>query len=359
MASLLPHFLLLCIIFFCCSSSVFVESTVSKTKTFQFKIEGDVNEYYFGGSGENGADYRLVQLKHAFVYPFALYFYNTTPNAFFFGIGATEFDDLMTIRWVWTANLNDHVGDNATLTFGRDGNLVLANADGRIGWQTNTTNKGVTSISMKPSGNLVLHDKKGRFIWQSFQHPTDSLLVGQSLELNSGTKLVSHNLRYSMMTDDKKGLIMLLNTSSKFIQYAGWGAMGLLNATLHAVQRVNLVQPNSDAMATGNTTFFLTLGFAKQTRRVILNTIDSVFTFAFLRLESDGNLRLYAFVLIDAGPDIRSFRAWVTPYAFFGDTVKECALDSKCGSSGKCDRKLCSACPRNSTSGCLITPRRK
>ncbi|KAI3849247.1 hypothetical protein MKX03_001646 [Papaver bracteatum] len=333
MASVLPHFLLLCIIFFCCGFSVFVESTVSKTKTFQFKIEGDVNEYYFGGSGENGADYR-----------------------------ATEFDDLMTIRWVWSANLNDPVGDNATLTFGRDGNLVLANADGRIAWQTNTANKGVTGISMKPSGNLVLHDKKGRFIWQSFQHPTDSLLVGQSLELNSGTKLVSQDgrdLRYSMMIDDKKGLIMLLNTSSKLLQYAGWRAMGLLNATFHAVQRVNPVQRNSDAFATGNTTFFLTLGFAKQTRRVILKTIDSVFTYSFLRLESDGNLRLYAFVLIDAGHDIRSFRAWSTPYAFFGDTVKECALESKCGSSGKCDRKLCSACPRNSTLGCLITPRRK
>ncbi|KAH8518705.1 hypothetical protein H0E87_000518 [Populus deltoides] len=46
-----------------------------------------------------------------------------------------------TMRWVWEANRGNPVGENATLTFGEDGNLVLADADGRIAWQTNTAKR--------------------------------------------------------------------------------------------------------------------------------------------------------------------------------------------------------------------------
>ena len=58
-------------------------------------------------------------------------------------------------------------------------------------WQTNTANKGVTGIELLPNGNLVLYDKSGKFVWQSFDYPSDTLLVGMSLRLNGRNKLVS------------------------------------------------------------------------------------------------------------------------------------------------------------------------
>ncbi|RZC76685.1 hypothetical protein C5167_000786 [Papaver somniferum] len=306
-------------------------------------------------------------------YPFGLYFYNITPNAFFLGIGVpipqqsdAYYIGRNQIHLVWDANLNDPVRENATLTFGRDGNFVLTDADGRIVWQTNTANKGVTGISMKANGNLVLHDKKGRFIWQSFQHPTDTLLPGQSLQLKgSSTKLVSRTSNWdngddphSMKIDVQKGLIMYQKHSGKLVPYAGWKTMGLLNVTFRSVQRINPVQepPPEDipgpgkpgpfyVLKQGTTTYFLTLGFTNQTRRVMLKKNDKTFTYSFLRLDSDGNLRLYIYAE-HAWEEIY-YRYWEAPYAFFGDTVKECALGSKCGTSGKCDRRLCSACPRS------------
>jgi hypothetical protein len=81
------------------------------------------------------------------------------------------------MRWVWDANRHRPVRKNATLSFGRDRNLVLTDANERVVWQTNTANKGVMGIKLLPNGNLVLHDKKGRFVWQSFDHLTDTLLV--------------------------------------------------------------------------------------------------------------------------------------------------------------------------------------
>lgn len=93
------------------------------------------------------------------------------------------------LHWVWEANRG--VGENATLTFGTDGKLVLTDADGRVAWQTNTENKGVVGLKLLPTGNMVLYNSKGNFIWQSFDYPTDTLLVGQSLKAGSKHKLIS------------------------------------------------------------------------------------------------------------------------------------------------------------------------
>ncbi|KAM1057691.1 hypothetical protein COP1_031023 [Malus domestica] len=46
------------------------------------------------------------------------------------------------------------VGENAILTFGTNRNLVLAHANGKVAWQTNTANKGVVGLKLFPNGNM-------------------------------------------------------------------------------------------------------------------------------------------------------------------------------------------------------------
>ncbi|WMV39437.1 hypothetical protein MTR67_032822 [Solanum verrucosum] len=96
---------------------------------------------------------------------------------------------LMDFQLVWSANRDRPVKANATLQLGQDGNLVLADSDGTFVWSTNTTGKSVSGLNMTETGNLVLFDKANRTVWQSFDHPTDSLLPGQSLV--SGRKLIA------------------------------------------------------------------------------------------------------------------------------------------------------------------------
>nr|XP_004243251.1 G-type lectin S-receptor-like serine/threonine-protein kinase SD2-5 [Solanum lycopersicum] len=90
---------------------------------------------------------------------------------------------------VWSANRNRPVKFNATLELGQDGNLVLTDSDGTLVWSTDTIGKSVSGLNLTEMGNLVLFDKRKRIIWQSFDHPTDSLLPGQSLV--SGRKIVA------------------------------------------------------------------------------------------------------------------------------------------------------------------------
>ncbi|MCL7027431.1 hypothetical protein MKW94_001831 [Papaver nudicaule] len=389
MAPLVPlHFVLLLVIL---CSSVLVLSTVPEGKTFQFINQGTFTD----GPWSHYADLRRVDPLPS-SYPFELFFYGYTTgeggtDKLVLGLtgGGTYGRDEM--LWVWSANRNHPVGENSTLTFTSDGNLVLAESDGRIAWQTNTADKGVTGISMQPNGNLVLHDKAGKFVWQSFNYPSDCLLVGQLLMHSRGSREGSYSLVIG-----NYGFIMYVNKSGALVRYAGWEASGLRNVKLYLVQKG--VQPTA-------ATFFLTLGFSNTyhaansttltpsqppfidmttraggffpapspeseaptpalapapaemalpqlrplQRRVMLAKVyfgDLTLmqmrvnvNYSFLRLESDGNLKMYSFY---------------TAYAFFGDTVGQCALGSKCGASWSCNTGTCSACPPSGSVGCMI-----
>ncbi|XVF04361.1 hypothetical protein REPUB_Repub05bG0075800 [Reevesia pubescens] len=184
--SLSPSFTLslLSLISFILLFSFSAKAAVPPSATFKFVNEGEFGPFVV----EYRGDYRVLPIANA---PFQLAFYNTTPNAFTLALRMATTRSESLFRWVWEANRGKPVRENATFSLGTDGNLVLADADGRIVWQSNTANKGVVGFKLLPNGNMVLHDSKGKFIWQSFDHPTDTLLVDQSLRAGGPTKLVS------------------------------------------------------------------------------------------------------------------------------------------------------------------------
>ncbi|XP_028073687.1 G-type lectin S-receptor-like serine/threonine-protein kinase SD2-5 isoform X2 [Camellia sinensis] len=85
------------------------------------------------------------------------------------------------IQLVWSANRNHPVKLNATLQLTEDGELILVDADGTFVWSTNTAGKSVSGLNLTEEGNLVLFDQTNATVWQSFDHPTDTLLLGQML----------------------------------------------------------------------------------------------------------------------------------------------------------------------------------
>ncbi|KAI6674959.1 hypothetical protein NL676_002865 [Syzygium grande] len=69
----------------------------------------------------------------------------------------------------------------ATLELTSKGDLVLKDANGTVAWFTNTSGKSVLGLNMTDFGNLVLFDKNNATVWQSYDEPTDSLVLGQKL----------------------------------------------------------------------------------------------------------------------------------------------------------------------------------
>ncbi|XP_010531929.1 PREDICTED: epidermis-specific secreted glycoprotein EP1-like [Tarenaya hassleriana] len=263
---------------------------------------------------------------------FRLSFYNTTPNAYTLALRIGNRAQESTLRWVWEANRGNPVRENATLTFGEDGNLVLADADGRVVWQTNTANKGVVGIKVLENGNMVLYDSKGVFVWQSFDSPTDTLLVGQSLKVNGRNRLVSR-LSESVNVDDTT------NKTQKPIAYYEYDFFTKIKTRFESM--------TFDVVEDSDTTYGMS--FVGEVQGSQFNV--SAFlarpkhnaTLSFIRLESDGNVRVYTY------STAATATAWDVTYRAFTredeDGNDDCRLATWCGEFGLCKRSQCNACP--------------
>ncbi|XP_038686231.1 epidermis-specific secreted glycoprotein EP1-like [Tripterygium wilfordii] len=322
---------LLSLFLFCCIA----QALVPLNETFKYVNEGELGPYVV----EYDANYRVLS---PFAAPFQLCFYNTTPNAYTLalrmGLQRTE----SIFRWVWEANRGNPVSENATLTFEQDGNLVLADADGRIAWQTNTANKGVVGFRLLPNGNMVLYDYTGKFIWQSFDYPTDTLLVGQSLRLRGPNKLVSRASEvenspgpYSLVFEPKRFALYFKSSNSpkQYVYYDSTQRFPKPNVAEEYVTLTTELEENSSYI-------YLT---DPNGGSLVLAEPKYNATSSFLRIDLDGNLRIYTYIAdVDIGGG-----AWrSTLIVFAKDSWEtECQLPAKCGKFGLCEDSNCVSCP--------------
>ncbi|KAK8990911.1 hypothetical protein V6N11_028867 [Hibiscus sabdariffa] len=89
------------------------------------------------------------------------------------------------VRWFGLlTNRNNPVEIQAVLELTSQGNLILKDANGTLLW---SVSKSISGLNLSAEGNLVLFNKTNHMVWQSFDNPTDTLVVGQ--RLLSGKKL--------------------------------------------------------------------------------------------------------------------------------------------------------------------------
>ncbi|KAJ3668918.1 hypothetical protein LUZ60_010868 [Juncus effusus] len=151
-------------------------------------------------------------------------FNNVGSNAYTFSIWFSKYtNNVSTI--VWTANRNNPVNHGSRLTFNKDVSIVLVDIDGTVVWTVtrNSTNQA-QKLKLLDNGNLVVTDNEGNFIWQSFESPTDTLLLGQPITKN--IKLVSSRAKgslfsgyYKLSFDDDNVLQMLYDGPEISSQY--------------------------------------------------------------------------------------------------------------------------------------------
>ncbi|KAH7682117.1 alpha-D-mannose-specific plant lectins domain-containing protein [Dioscorea alata] len=309
------------------------KAQVPSDQQFKYVNEGEFGPYIT----EYGADYRMLPLGTS---PFQMGFYNTTPGAFYLALrmGTTRAESLF--RWVWEANRGFPVAENATFSLLRNGNLVLAEADGKLVWSSQTANKGVVGFKILPNGNIVLYNRKGQFIWQSFDHPTDTLLAGQSLRRTGSNKLVSRSSavdgsfgKYSLVLE-YSGLSMYIDNT---IPYYNHSTDGYLSGTPPLNSILFTTRPETDEAYAYEVSLDIPSG-----GNILLARPKYNATLSILRLEVEGNLAVYTYY------DPVDYRAWEKTFAFFSDEIGRvdgCRLPSKCGVLGVCEEEMCVACP--------------
>ncbi|CAI9764066.1 unnamed protein product [Fraxinus pennsylvanica] len=205
-------------------------------------------------------------------------------------------------------------------------------------WSSGTANLSVTAVSLEDSGNLILKNASGSAVWTSFDHPTDVIVPNQSF-------FVRHTLSsglYSFKLQKNGNLTLWWNNS---VEYYNSG----LNSTMNS----NLSNPVLDIRSTG----ILTLSDP-----TLSNSLDLAYSsdyaeegniFRFLKLDNDGNLRIYSYT---SGSGNRIER-----WAAVDD---QCQVYGFCGNMGICgynDSNPICGCPsdnfelvdkRDSRKGC-------
>ncbi|KAJ6670130.1 G-TYPE LECTIN S-RECEPTOR SERINE/THREONINE-PROTEIN KINASE [Salix viminalis] len=206
------------------------------------------------------------------------------------------------------------VDSGGVFQFLSNGNLRLVNGSGATVWTSNTAKLGVTSASLDDTGNLVLAANTFA-VWSSFENPTDTLVPSQNLTVNQ--TLRSGVYSFQLLRD---GNITLTWNESVVYWKQGSSSLSASNVTSPTLR----LQPNG----------ILTLSDASSRRSenvAYANDYDvGADVVRFMRLGSDGNLRMYS-----GGTTAMTWAA----------LADQCQVYGYCGNMGICSYMESSSSP--------------
>ncbi|KAG5609311.1 hypothetical protein H5410_020592 [Solanum commersonii] len=224
---------------------------------------------------------------------------------------------------VWSANRDMPVSDSGELRFSVDG-LALFDDSGDTVWSArrSSTSSSVTSMQLLESGNLVLVDAFNNSVWESFDSPTDTIVVGQRLPV--GKSLVSSVEEDEIAKGDYK-LVVVENDA--MLQ---WNEMTYWKLSMEPKAFTDAYTPVEYMMISSNGLFLVG---ANGTERVIQVNLDEVKDpdFRIAKLEENGQFSVKRF----------SNGNWMSE---FDSPIDSCRVAFTCKKLGVCDEGRCS-CP--------------
>lgn len=247
------------------------------------------------------------------------------------------------MEMVWSANGDSPSSRDAIFAINQQGSLLLS--DGLVGtlWSTGT-NTGQT-LQLQDSGNLFLSSisSGGATVaaaWQSFDHPTDTLLQGQNF--TASMRLIAS---ISATSPSIKGFFYFKMEVDGIALYAdlGQNASQLMYWKLPADQETAVINAEGGPIyARMESAGYLGMYQAENARvsyEVFQTYNSAVVSKRRLKLESDGNLRVYYW----------DYPSWKVDF----EAIKDfCSLPSPCGPYGICNMSNTCVCP---PSGKLIS----
>ncbi|XP_044505079.1 G-type lectin S-receptor-like serine/threonine-protein kinase SD3-1 isoform X2 [Mangifera indica] len=244
---------------------------------------------------------------------FALGFFNSSDQPNQFSVGIRYNSKLITAAKqtvVWVAGGDATVGNQSYFQLSQNGELVLFDSSkGFTVWTTKTRLLSVASAFLQDDGNFVLLNERKDVVWQSFDTPSNTLLPGQKLYVFSTLRPATTDplsSSYSLYMNSLGQLLLRWDS----IAYWKSGRPSHLNLS---------------AVLTSNGTFQL----MDQNLEPVWSAFgedhgDSV-KFRFLRLDADGNLRLYSWV--------KASRSWRSVWQA---VENQCSVFATCGEQGIC-----------------------
>ncbi|KAJ0259366.1 G-type lectin S-receptor-like serine/threonine-protein kinase SD3-1 [Hirschfeldia incana] len=247
---------------------------------------------------------------------FALGFFNVPdlPNRFSIGIRFNSASiPSEERRVVWVAGAGVSVSDNSSyFELGPDGDLVLF--DSSLGvpvWTSKTNRFSVSSALLRDDGNLVLLRGEEEIVWESFDTPADTLLPNQKLKAFEMLRAASESSRssyYSLHMVDTGRLELRWESNITF-----WSSG---NQEAVKKEKIGAVLTPEGALLVTHQDIT-----TKPVWSVFGEDHNDTVRFRFLRLDRDGNLRMYSFH--------EESGAWIPVWQAFEN---QCRVFATCGS---------------------------
>ncbi|CAK7342526.1 unnamed protein product [Dovyalis caffra] len=212
---------------------------------------------------------------------------------------------------VWVAGANVAVGNMSYFQLSQNGELVLVDSlKGVTLWTSNTRQLAVVLALLRDDGNLVLLNRKKEVVWQSFDNPSDTLLPGQNLPVHKTLRAASTSSvsSYYSLYMNASGQLQLKWESDVIYWSGGNPFSSNLRAVLTSSGVLQLVDHNR-----------------KPVWSVLGEDHNDNVNFRFLKLDIDGNLRIYSWV--EATGSWRS--VWQA-------VENQCNVFATCGEHGIC-----------------------
>ena len=209
---------------------------------------------------------------------------------------------------VWSAGSVDSRGSLRLLP---SGSLRLISGSNTTVWDSGTDGLGVVSATIDDSGELRLLNNRSVTVWSSFDHPTDTVV--QSQNFTAGKVLRSAD--YSFQLERRGDLALKWNNS---MTYWSQGINSSFSSNLSSPSlalQTNGVVLVFDSTLTGGAETIYSDDYGEGTN-----------TFRFLKLDDDGNLRIYSSDTRNNGP--------VSPH--WSAVADQCLVYGYCGNFGIC-----------------------
>lgn len=217
---------------------------------------------------------------------------------------------------IWTAGEDLKVRLNASLELTMDGNLVLFDyLRGVPAWTSNTSHSGVVGAVLRDNGNLVLSDSSHRTMWESFETPSDTLVPGQRLHVGQTLRAASRKSTssYYNLVMERTGDLVLKWESDVSYWVSGIGSLPSDSIPI-------------GAMFAGDGAFVLFDGRGRTAwYRYSNDYTDTKVVLRYLRLDVDGNLRMYSW--------IQESQSWKSGWQA---VENQCDVFATCGVCGVC-----------------------
>ncbi|XP_038981776.1 receptor-like serine/threonine-protein kinase SD1-8 isoform X2 [Phoenix dactylifera] len=178
---------------------------------------------------------------------------------------------------VWVANRQHPISErNGSLSITANGTLIITDQNSKPIWSSGSSDLASPIAQLLDNGNFIVKEAKGdgnivpgSLAWQSFDYPTDTLLLGMKLGWNLTSGLNRNLTSWASPSDPAPGLytmfldlhgdpqIILLEGSKQLCRAGPWNGQslsGIPDMMRFKVITVDFVIKNDEVFATYNTT---------------------------------------------------------------------------------------------------------